>query len=176
MQCNGGIEMNKKYAIPLALLMIGMLATPILAQRGPTIVDTALQANEDTGEFSILIAALQAEGKLLSQLSKNGKYTVFAPTDEAFMSLFEETGLTPDAVLADKELLSKVLGYHVVRGDRDAAAVTSSTQLRSISGDWIQVSGAVLTDENGREANIIATDIYASNGVIHVIDRVILPR
>ena len=168
--------MKKHVAIPLALLMIGILATPVLAMRGPTIVDTALAVNQESGEFSILIAALQAEGKLINQLSRNGQYTVFAPTDAAFIALFEETGLTPEAVLSDSGLLTKVLNYHVVRGNRDALSVTTSTQLRTLSKDFIKVNGAVLTDENGRDANIVATDVFTSNGVIHVIDRVILPQ
>ncbi len=168
--------MKKHVAIPLALLMIAVLVTPALAMRGSSIVDTALAVNEETGEFSILIAALQAEGKLVNQLSRNGQYTVFAPTDAAFLALFEETGLTPEAVLSDSGLLTKVLNYHVVRGKRDALSVTSSTQMRALSGDWIKVNGPVLTDENGRDANIVATDVFARNGVIHVIDRVILPQ
>jgi len=176
MHCKGGIKMKKHVAIPLALLMIAVLATPALAIRGQTIVDTALAVNEETGEFSILIAALQSEGKLINQLSRNGQYTVFAPTDAAFLALFEETGLTPEVVLSDSGLLTKVLNYHVVRGNRDAEDVTTSTQLRTLSKDFVKVDGAVLTDENGREANIIGTDVFARNGVIHVIDRVVLPQ
>ncbi|MFT4309697.1 MAG: fasciclin domain-containing protein [Candidatus Woesearchaeota archaeon] len=167
--------MKKHVAIPLAVLMIGIMATPILAMRGPTIVDTALAVNDESGEFSILIAALQAEGKLINQLMRNGQYTVFAPTDEAFLDLFVEIGKTPGEVLADKELLSSVLGYHVVRGNRDSTAVTSSTRMRSINGNWIMVDGTQLTDQQGRESNMVLPDVRASNGVIHVIDKVILP-
>jgi uncharacterized surface protein with fasciclin (FAS1) repeats len=168
--------MKKEVAIPLALLMIGLLVTPALAMGNSTIVDKAVAINSESGEFSILIAALSAEGKLIKQLSGKGQYTVFAPTDAAFEALFKETGLTAEAILADSGLLTKVLGYHVVRGNRDAETVVSSKQMRTLSKDWIKVDGTVLTDENGRQSNIIITDVFASNGVVHVIDTVLLPQ
>ncbi len=157
-------------------LVISLSAPALAFARGPSIVDTAVAVNEDSGGFSILIAALLAEGELVNQLSARGQYTVFAPTDAAFEALFEETGRTAEAVLADQDLLSAVLSYHVAPGVRQERSVTRANRINTLNGDFLRVSGTTLTDANGRQANIVATDIRTSNGVIHVIDRVVLPN
>jgi len=105
-------------------------------------------------------------------LSGNGQFTVFGPTDDAFSNLGLDSGsigTVPQNVLTD------ILLYHVARGRRDAADVTSSSQVRTLYGEFIKVSGAQLTDTQGRTANIIVTDVEAANGIIHVIDEVVLP-
>ena len=146
------------------------------APKGDTIVDVALAANTQTGEFSILIAAIQAaDPAVIQTLSGNGQFTVFAPTDEAFVSLLGELGLTADQLLSNKDLVTQVLLYHVARGNRNSSAVLGSSRIRTLERGFLFQSGGVLTDANGRTANIIATDIPAANGVIHVIDRVVLP-
>ena len=146
------------------------------APKGNTIVDVALAANAQSGEFSILIAALQAaDPAVIQTLSGKGQFTVFAPTDAAFVSLLAELGVTPEQLLGNKALVTKVLLYHVARGDRDSAEVLASSRIRTLQRGFLFQDGGVLTDANGRTANIIATDIDASNGVIHVIDRVVLP-
>jgi uncharacterized surface protein with fasciclin (FAS1) repeats len=146
------------------------------APKGNTIVDVALAANAQTGEFSILIAALQAaDPAVIQTLSGKGKFTVFAPTDAAFVSLLGELGLSADQLLSNKALVTQVLLYHVARGNRDSADVLASSRIRTLNRGFLYQSGGVLTDANGRTANIIAVDIKASNGVIHVIDRVVLP-
>jgi uncharacterized surface protein with fasciclin (FAS1) repeats len=146
------------------------------APKGNTIVDVALAANAQTGEFSILIAALQAaDPAVIKTLSGKGQFTVFAPTDAAFVSLLGELGVTADELLSNKALVTKVLLYHVARGNRDSAEVLASSRIRTLSGGFLFQNGGVLTDANGRTSNIIAVDIKASNGVIHVIDRVVLP-
>jgi uncharacterized surface protein with fasciclin (FAS1) repeats len=140
-------------------------------------VDVALAANAQSGEFSILIAALQAaDPAVIETLSRKPQYTVFAPTDAAFVALLGELGLTAEQLLAQQELVTQVLLYHVARGNRNAEAVLGSSQIRTLEGGWLYQAGGVLTDENGRTANIVATDIMASNGVIHAIDRVVLPN
>ncbi|HET9909798.1 MAG TPA: fasciclin domain-containing protein [Anaerolineales bacterium] len=142
-----------------------------------SIVDVAMAANDETGEFSILIAALEAANPdLLERLDRRGEYTVFAPTDAAFLALLDELGVTAEQLLSDRALVSKVLRYHIVRGELDAATVLARARLRTLQGGSLFQSGGVLTDVNGRTANIVATDIQASNGIIHVIDRVVLPR
>jgi uncharacterized surface protein with fasciclin (FAS1) repeats len=147
------------------------------APKGDTIVDVALAANAQTGEFSILIAALQAaDPAVIKTLSGNGQFTVFAPTDAAFVSLLGELGKTPQELLSDKALVTQVLLYHVARGNRNSNAVLGSSRIRTLERGFLFQSGGVLTDENSRSANIIATDIQAANGVIHVIDRVVLPK
>ena len=132
----------------------------------PTIVDIAVQA----GSFKTLVQAVQAAG-LVETLSGEGPFTVFAPTDEAFAQIPQET---LQAVLADKEKLTAILTYHVVPGKLMAADVVRSTLLQTAQGQSITVSseGGVRVDD----ANVVQTDIEADNGVIHVIDKVIMPK
>ena len=166
------------YGLLIAVLAFGAFAAPsaYAAPKGPTILDVAKAANAQTGEFSILIAAINAADPSVARtLSGNGQFTVFAPTDAAFVSLLDELGLTAEQLLGNQALVTKVLLYHVVRGNRDSAAILDSSRIRTLERGFVFQSGGVLTDANGRTANIIATDIEASNGVIHVIDRVVLP-
>ncbi|MCL6535986.1 MAG: fasciclin domain-containing protein [Armatimonadetes bacterium] len=132
----------------------------------PTIVDIAVQA----GSFKTLVQAIQAAG-LVETLSGEGPFTVFAPTDEAFAQIPQET---LQAVLADKAKLTAILTYHVAPGKLMAADVVRSTQLPTVQGQSITVSteGGVRVDN----ANVIQIDIEADNGVIHVIDQVIMPK
>lgn len=132
----------------------------------PTIVDVAVFA----GKFNTLVQAVQAAG-LVEALSGEGPFTVFAPTDEAFAQIPADT---LQAVLNNKEQLTAILTYHVVPGKLMAADVVRSSQLQTLQGQSITVSteGGVKVDD----ASVIQTDIEADNGVIHVIDRVIMPR
>lgn len=173
--------MNKGYKFVLVLL-IAILAfgsfasTAQAAPQRNTIVDVALAENARSGEFSILIAALQAaDPAVLQTLSGKGQFTVFAPTDAAFVSLLGELGLTAEELLSNQALVTQVLLYHVARGNRSSDAVLDSDRIRTLQKGVLLQSGGVLTDARGRTANIIAVDIKASNGVIHVIDRVVLP-
>jgi uncharacterized surface protein with fasciclin (FAS1) repeats len=167
------------YALLIAVLAFGAIAAPTAQaapKKGNTIVDVALAANAQSGEFSILIAALQAaDPAVIKTLSGKGQFTVFAPTDAAFVALLGELGLTADQLLSNKALVTQVLLYHVARGNRDSGQVIASDRIRTLNGGFLFQSGGVLTDANGRTSNIIAVDIKASNGVIHVIDRVVLP-
>ena len=130
------------------------------------IVDTAVAA----GSFTTLVAAVQAAG-LEGALRSEGPLTVFAPTDDAFAALPE--GLL-DTVLADTELLTSILTYHVVAGEVPAAAVVTLETAETVQGESVTITvddGAVMVNQ----ANVVQTDIDASNGIIHVIDAVILP-
>jgi transforming growth factor-beta-induced protein len=167
------------YALFIAVFAFGAFATPSAqAQETGTIVDVALAANAETGEFSILIAALQAANPdVIRKLSNPEKeFTVFAPTDAAFTALLAELGVTAEQLLSDKMMLSRVLRYHIARGELEAAEVLASDRIRTLQGGRIWQAGGVLTDLNGRTANIVQTDIQASNGIIHVIDNVVLPK
>jgi transforming growth factor-beta-induced protein len=132
------------------------------------IVDTAVAA----GSFKTLVAAVQAAG-LVETLKGEGPFTVFAPTDEAFAKLPEgtvETLLKPE----NKEKLVAVLTYHVVPGKVMAADVVKLTEAPTVQGSKAKVKvedGTVMIDG----AKVVKTDIVTSNGVIHVIDAVILP-
>ncbi len=160
--------------------VIDRVVLPKLKQandNGDTIIDVAMAANAESGEFSILISALEAaKPSLVQRLTHKNEYTVLAPTDAAFAALLDELGLTAEQLLSDQALVTRVLRYHIVRGKLDAETVLGSERIRTLQGDTLLQSGGVLTDENGRTANIVATDIQASNGVIHVIDRVVLPK
>jgi uncharacterized surface protein with fasciclin (FAS1) repeats len=136
-----------------------------------SLVETA-QANE---EFSILVDAVVA-ADLAGTLSGPGPFTIFAPTDAAFAALLTELGVTRDELLADTALLTSVLTYHVIPGRVLEADVVPGVQPATAQGETFSVgAGLVITDQRGRTANVAATDVLASNGVIHVIDRVILP-
>jgi uncharacterized surface protein with fasciclin (FAS1) repeats len=166
------------YALLIAILAFGVFAASPAqaAPKGNTIVDIALAAKAESGEFSILIAALQAaDPAVIRTLSGKGQFTVFAPTNAAFLSLLGELGVSADQLLSNKALVTQVLLYHVARGNRDSADVLSSSRIRTLEGGFLYQSGGVLTDANSRTSNIITVDIKASNGVIHVIDRVVLP-
>lgn len=131
-----------------------------------TIVDVAVEA----GTFTTLVTAVQAAG-LVDTLSSDGPFTVFAPTDEAFAALPEGT---VEALLEDTEKLTEILTYHVVAGKVMAADVVSLTSATTVQGQAVSISvenGTVMVND----ATVTATDIEASNGVIHVIDSVLLP-
>ena len=129
------------------------------------IVDTAVAA----GSFTTLVKAVQAAG-LVETLKGEGPFTVFAPTDEAFAEIPTDT---INAVLADKEKLTAILTYHVVAGKVMASDVVNLTSATTVQGGEIRIS----TDNGVRinDANVIQTDIECDNGVIHVIDSVIMP-
>jgi len=131
-----------------------------------TIVDIAV-GNED---FSTLVTAVTAAG-LVDTLSGAGPFTVFAPTNAAFAAL--PAGAL-EAVLADVDLLTAILTYHVVAGDVRAADVVGLARAATVQGEYLKVDAraGVMVDQ----ANVVATDIVASNGVIHVIDAVLLPK
>ena len=164
-------------AVTAAVLLIG--ASPSFAEgmsSGMTtgrpaalkadIIDTAVGA----GQFTTLAKALTAAG-LVETLKGPGPFTVFAPTDAAFAKI---PPAQLDALLADKAKLVKVLTYHVVPGKVVAADVKTG-QVKTVEGDYLNVSassGGVKV--NG--ANVVKTDILASNGVIHVIDTVVMPN
>ena len=171
-------NLYKFVSVLLVIMFAFGVYAPVVqaAPKGDTIVEVALAANAESGEFSILIAALQAaDPAVIQTLSGNGQFTVFAPTDAAFVSLLAELGVTADTLLSNQDLVTRVLLYHVARGNRNSTSVIHSNRIRTLERGFLYQDGGVLTDANGRTANIIATDIQASNGVIHVIDRVVLP-
>ena len=171
-------RMSQILPVFLVAVLFAASAVPALAMKPErtTIVDVALTANSETGEFSILIQALlAADSAVIETLDGNGQFTVFAPTDQAFLDLLAELGLTPEELLGNQELVTQVLLYHVLNGRRDSADVLSSDRLRTLERGFLFQDDGVLTDANDRSSNIVAVDIMADNGIIHVIDRVVLP-
>ncbi len=133
--------------------------------KNDTIVDVAV----NTDGFSTLVAALQA-AELVDTLNGAGPFTVFAPTDEAFAALPEGA---LDALLADKEKLTAVLTLHVVAGRAEAADVVGLDSVTTVQGKALDIDTSEGVSVGG--ARVVQADVGASNGVIHVIDRVILP-
>ncbi len=133
-----------------------------------------IAANNDN--LTILTAALQSAG-LDTMLMEDTKYTVFAPTDDAFAPVLEKLGVTKDELLANKDLLKTVLPYHVVPMEVKAADIPYGTDIETANGKTISISeDNVITDATGNTANITGTDIMASNGVVHTIDTVLMPE
>ena len=153
----------KKTLITLVTASLSALASvPVYAK---DIVDTAVAA----GNFKTLATALQAAG-LVETLKGPGPFTVFAPTDEAFAKVPKAQ---LDALLKDKAKLASVLTYHVVPGKVLAKDVKAG-KVKTVQGSELTVAtaGGVKVDS----ANVVKTDIVADNGVIHVIDAVVMPK
>lgn len=149
----------KKAVFVTALVMSAFTA------QAKDIVETAVAA----GEFKTLATALQKAG-LVETLKGAGPFTVFAPTDAAFAKVPKDQ---LDALLADKSKLTKVLTYHVVPGKVMAADVKAG-QVKTVEGSPLTVStsGGVTVDQ----AKVVKADIVADNGVIHVVDSVLMPK
>ena len=134
-----------------------------------------VQTAQALPDFSILVEAVVA-ADLATTLSGAGPFTVFAPTNAAFAALLGELGVTKADLLANKPLLTAVLTYHVLGARVLKADVVPGAQPNTVQGENFSISAALaITDKRARTANIVATDVLTSNGVIHVIDRVILP-
>ena len=135
-----------------------------------------VQTAQSLPQFSVLVEAVVA-ANLQGTLSGPGPFTVFAPTNDAFTALLAELGVTKAALLANTALLDRVLRYHVVPGRVLKVDVPVNTPITTAQGETLSVNSTfVITDQRARTSNITATDVLTSNGVIHVIDKVILPR
>jgi uncharacterized surface protein with fasciclin (FAS1) repeats len=165
-------------ALPsFAQVMVG--GAPMLASKD--IIDNAVNSKDHT----TLVAAVKAAG-LVETLKGPGPFTVFAPTNEAFDALpagTVDTLLKPE----NKAMLSGILTYHVVAGKMDAAALTKAiaagkgkATLKTVAGGNLTATAmggnVMVTDEKGGSAKVTIADVYQSNGVIHVVDKVLLPK
>jgi uncharacterized surface protein with fasciclin (FAS1) repeats len=147
--------------------MLSLLSASAFGAAAADIVDTAVSA----GSFNTLVAAIKAAG-LVDTLKGPGPFTVFAPTDEAFAKLPPGT---VDGLLKDPAKLKKILTYHVVAGKVMAADVVKLTTANTVEGAPVKImakGGKVMINN----ANVTKTDIACDNGVIHVIDTVIMPK
>ena len=147
------------------LIALALTAGASFSAMAQDIVDTAVKA----GSFKTLVAAVQAAG-LVDPLTGPGPFTVFAPSDEAFAKIPKAT---LDGLLADKAALTKVLTYHVVPGKVMAKDVKAG-MVKTVQGQELKLSTSpsVMVDQS----KVVATDVAASNGVIHVIDTVLMPK
>jgi uncharacterized surface protein with fasciclin (FAS1) repeats len=134
-----------------------------------------VQTAQALPDFSILVEAVVAAA-LAGTLSGPGPFTVFAPTNAAFGALLTELGISKADLLANKPLLTAVLTYHALGARVLKADVVPGAQPNTVQGENFTISPTLaITDRRSRTSNIVATDVLTSNGVIHVIDRVILP-
>jgi len=161
----------------LILLLVGLLVSQIgcngtgkkdsMSQKD--VVDTAV----DAGDFTTLVTAIKA-ADLVETLKGKGPFTVFAPTDEAFAKL--PSGTVEDLLKPEnKQKLVSILTYHVVPGEVMASEVVKLSNAKTVNGQALTITvegGRVMVDS----ANVVKTDIECSNGVIHVIDAVVLPK
>lgn len=156
---------------PIAMSAAMLIPTPGGEQPAENPTQNIVEIAAGAGSFNTLVAAIQAAG-LVETLSGEGPFTVFAPTDEAFARI-PEADLR--ALLADKDALTAVLTYHVVPGKVMAGDVVNLSSATTVNGQDVEIKvwgEKVMIDE----ATVVSTDIEATNGVIHVIDQVILPR
>ncbi|MEQ1623538.1 MAG: fasciclin domain-containing protein [Sediminibacterium sp.] len=170
--------MKMKFLATLMIAVVGLFGT-VSAQK--TVVDIAVGSKD----HSTLVAAVKAAG-LVETLQSAGPFTVFAPTNAAFAKL--PAGTVETLLKAEnKATLAKILTYHVVAGNLDAAAVVAAIKagngkavVKTVSGGSLTASlkdgKVILTDEKGAVATVVAADIKAGNGVVHVIDTVVLPK
>jgi uncharacterized surface protein with fasciclin (FAS1) repeats len=148
------------------VIVAGAIATASGLAAAADIVDTAVSA----GQFNTLVKAVQAAG-LVDTLKGKGPFTVFAPTDAAFAKL---PAGTLEALLADKQKLAQVLTYHVVPGKVTAADVKPGS-VQTVQGQFLSLQ-ADRTGVMVNSAKVVKADVMADNGVIHVIDTVVLPN
>jgi transforming growth factor-beta-induced protein len=162
--------MRALLIFPLVLGLAACDEEEPTSPEGPTLVEVAQEVNAESGEFSTLLAAVTAAG-LVEALSGDAQTTVFAPTDAAFL----EIGLDATSVRAVPVTdLTTILLYHVTPGRLAASSVVSTPSLSMANGGTVQVTvqGA---DAFVNDARIVQTDVEAENGIIHVIDAVLLP-
>lgn len=164
------MEKKRITAVLLILMMAMSFSTGVFAADNPgakkNIVDTAVAA----GDFTILAAALEKAG-LVETLKGEGPFTVFAPTDAAFKKLLKDLNMTADQLLA-REDLKNILLNHVVSGKVMSTDLKEGMKAKTLAGKDVTISLDPVKVDN---ATVVKPDIEASNGVIHVIDTVLLP-
>jgi len=182
----------KRFILPVFVIVAMAFSTSVYAQKNPMVGGAAMYANKDivdnavnSKDHTTLVAAVKAAG-LVETLKSAGPFTVFAPTNEAFDKLpagTVETVLKPE----NKAMLTKILTYHVVAGKMDSKAIAKAikmgngkAELTTVAGGklWASMDGdkLILTDEKGGMATVTIANVMQKNGVIHVIDSVLMPN
>ena len=163
--------MKSKLIASFSFAALMFVAAPARAEEPKTIAGIVAGSKDHT-----ILLALVKEAGLAETLSGKGEWTVFAPTDAAFAGLLAELGVSKSALLADKPLLTKVLTYHVVSGRVFKADVPVGAPIGTVQTGTFSISAELdITDARSRSSKIVGTDTLTSNGVIHVIDKVLLP-
>ncbi|MEK3882981.1 fasciclin domain-containing protein [Paenibacillus sp. PL2-23] len=158
--------MKKTLTLLLTLCLLMIPLGMANAEERKDIVDTAVAA----GQFTILAKALEQAG-LVDALKGGGPFTVFAPTDEAFTTLLKQLNITAEELLARKDL-KDILLYHVAPGKVLSTDLKDGMKVKTLQGSDVIIS---TNPVKVNDANVVKADIMASNGVIHVIDKVLLP-
>jgi len=182
----------KRFILPVFVIVAMAFSSSVYAQKNPMVGGAAMYANKDivdnavnSKDHTTLVAAVKAAG-LVETLKSAGPFTVFAPTNEAFDKLpagTVETVLKPE----NKAMLTKILTYHVVAGKMDSKAIAKAikmgngkAELTTVAGGklWASMDGdkLILTDEKGGTATVTIANVMQKNGVIHVIDTVLMPN
>jgi uncharacterized surface protein with fasciclin (FAS1) repeats len=165
------------FSLTLLLLLVAV-GTAQVAVAGPPERTTIYDIASELEDFSILTFALEETG-LDATLDGQRQFTVFAPTNDAFEAAAADLGLTLDELLdllvANPDYLTDVLLYHVAPGRRDSTDVLASERIRTLEGGFLMQNEGTLTDNLGREVGIVDVDIMADNGIIHVLNNVVLP-
>ncbi|MFB6104737.1 MAG: fasciclin domain-containing protein [Halobacteriaceae archaeon] len=154
-----------------AVLTVGVAPATARGRRGASAESTIFDIVDASDQFTILELALEETGLDTILDRTDDQYTVFAPTDAAFAALLEDLDITAADLLADPDLPT-ILLYHVTTGRRIAASVVRAPRIEMVNGDIVTVDGATLNDG---QATITTTDVEAANGIVHVIDGVLLP-
>lgn len=170
-----GVTINKAKVVTADVIasngVIHIIDGVLLPPSDPTIVDVAQSA----GMFTTLLAAAEAAG-LVDALKAEGPLTVFAPTDAAFKTLLRRLHLTPAKLLANKAALTKILTYHVVPSKVLSSDLKSRQRVTTLNGATIIVRKSAKGVTVNGTAKVTTADLTASNGVVHVINRVLIPR
>jgi len=161
----------------VAVFVLTIAIVPVAAQEAAQ--PNAVEAAASLPQFSTLVAAVQAAG--LAETLSGGEFTIFAPTNGAFETLLSDLGVTADQLLADTDLLTTVLTYHVVPGEFKAADILAQDfpfSAPTVQGEAIVVDADPFSDRlrlNNGQASVSVPNLDVSNGVIHGIDNVLIP-
>lgn len=155
-----------------------VMEEPAAMSEEATATQNIAEIAAENNDLTILTAALKAAGLDQTLMATDTNYTVFAPTDAAFADVLTKLDVTKEELLADKDMLTKVLSYHVIPSMIvKSADIPYGTDIETVNGQAFSISDAnVITDASGGTANITQPDIMATNGVVHVIDTVLMPK
>ncbi|MDX2161116.1 MAG: fasciclin domain-containing protein [bacterium] len=180
---NGIVHVIDGVLLPPSDMEMAMATEEPMMMETVSIAETVIAAaGAEAPEFTVLLAAVQAaDPSVLEALTNGGPFTVFAPTDAAFAAALEALGVTAEDLLANTELLTSVLAYHVLPGHFSASTVVAAAgqeggvRVATLNAGLAVTIAATDAGVTVDSANVVTTDIHASNGIVHVIDAVILP-
>jgi uncharacterized surface protein with fasciclin (FAS1) repeats len=161
---------NKLLMMLLAMMLVLSIGSGVSAAENPEAAKNIVDVAKEAGTFNTLVAALEKAG-LVDALKGKGPFTVFAPTDEAFAMLLKELNITAEELLA-RDDLKQILLYHVVPGKVMSGDLKDGMTANTLADKTVKIS---LNPVMVNNAKVMKADIGASNGVIHVIDKVLLP-